>query len=62
MVAGCRVITFHKNTDDDRQYMYYAPHKHFLITKNPEGKLAKTIVYTGKLLRPRVFSIKNPKS
>jgi len=52
-IAGCRVITFHKESElpSDKRYMYYAPHKHHLFTRNPEGKLSLTTVYTGRMLR-----------
>lgn len=54
-VAGCRMISFHLQDDpSEKELFYYAPRKHHLITKNPEGKLAKTIVYTGKLLKPGI--------
>ena len=54
-VAGRRVISFHLQDDpSEKELLYYAPRKHHLITKNPEGKLAKTIVYTGKLLKPGI--------
>lgn len=48
-IAGLHTIHF-KN-DEDKEIHFFAKRKHYMLTRNPEGKLVKTIVYTGSILR-----------
>lgn len=49
-IAGLHTIHF--RSADGKDLHFFAKHKHFAITRNPEGKLVKTTVYTGSILKP----------